>query len=136
MKQLLRTLLLAVVIVAVAAGGFLAGRHTAPVRDRWAEGEMAGYDYGVGVGRSLQAAEVAPAADRPVAESSFQSGYAAGQQDSFGSYDGGWGVGVPYVIVLAPGLGGAPYRIVSRDEMAPGVRYWPCANPALVCHGP
>jgi hypothetical protein len=88
--------------VAIAIGLVALGRVTA--------GGDAGFDagraQGVQEGRALQAP--------PTARSAFDAGYAAGANDVFGGYDGGWDLGRPYVITLARGRGGVTYRIASR----------------------
>jgi hypothetical protein len=47
----------------------------------------------------------------------FRAGYAAGANDVFGGYDGGWYLGQPYVITLAKGHGPVAYRIDSRRQL-------------------
>jgi hypothetical protein len=85
--------------VLVAAAVFAAGRVTAP--------ESKDYSAGVRDGRALQV----PTAAR----SAFDDGYAAGANDAFGGYDGGWDLDRPYVITLKKGQDGITYRIASRD---------------------
>ena len=48
-------------------------------------------------------------------------GYAAGANDVFGGFDGGWSLSEPYVITLARGSGAVTYRIDSR-RLARGSR--------------
>jgi hypothetical protein len=91
-----------VLILIVACGGcFLLGRHTAPD-----PGFAAGRAQGVAEGRALQEPAGARAA--------FKAGYAAGADDVFGGYDGGWDFERPYTITLAHGSDGVTYRIASR----------------------
>ena len=51
----------------------------------------------------------------------FDAGYAAGANDVFGGFDGGWSLSEPYVITLARGSGAVTYRIDSR-RLARGSR--------------
>jgi hypothetical protein len=97
-----------VVGAALAAAGFALGRatdtdagHDAGVR----EGRAAGLQEG----RALQASGSAP-----TTRAAFDAGYAAGANDVFGGFDGGWSLAEPYVITLARGSGGVTYRIDSR----------------------
>ena len=60
-------------------------------------------------GRSRQATS-APRGTR----AAFEAGYAAGANDVFGGFDGGWSLGTPYVITLRKGSGAITYRIDSR----------------------
>ena len=87
---------------ALAAGGFALGRSTADTR----EGRAAG----VQEGRALQATGSSPRTVR----AAFDAGYAAGANDVFGGFDGGWSLSEPYVITLARGSGAVTYRIDSR----------------------
>jgi hypothetical protein len=89
------------ILVLVGASLFLLGRETAPDG-----GFDAGRAQGVEEGRALQQ----PAGAREA----FRAGYAAGADDVFGGYDGGWDFGRPYVITLAHGSDGVTYRIESR----------------------
>jgi hypothetical protein len=93
---------LAVLAAALAGAGlFLAGRETAPDA-----GFAAGRAAGLAEGRALQEPAGARAA--------FKAGYAAGANDVFGGYDGGWDFERPYTITLAHGSDGVTYRIASR----------------------
>jgi hypothetical protein len=90
------------VVALLGAGLFLLGRATAPGDPGFAAGRA----QGVAEGRALQQ----PAPSR----AAFAAGYAAGADDVFGGYDGGWDLGRPYVITLARGSGAVTYRIASR----------------------
>jgi hypothetical protein len=46
----------------------------------------------------------------------FRDGHAAGANDVVSSYDGGWRLGVRYVITLERGSGAITYRIAARAE--------------------
>jgi hypothetical protein len=88
-----RVVLVALLVVAAAA----LGRATAPKNDRQA---------GIQEGRALQ--QPAQARD------AFKAGYAAGANDVFGGYDGGWDYDRSYVITLQQGSNGITYRIATR----------------------
>lgn len=125
----------AVVVVGLIAAAVVVGRVTAPVDDRgFAQGDAAGYAEGVAVGRALQIGDSVPKGSASATTAAFQAGYRAGETDAYGSYDGGWKLGAPYVIVLASGLGGAPYRIVERDQLIAGTTYQLCADGTSICH--
>ena len=91
--------MLAVAILAVAAGGIVVGRATAP--DRGA------------------------AAPRP---GTFDAGYRAGREDAFSGFDGGWALGQPYIVTLRRGPPGVTYRFARRWFMAPGIAYRVCGR--------
>jgi hypothetical protein len=107
--------------VLAAAGLVALGRvsvDTEAARDEELEagraaGERAGRAAGLAEGRALQ---VPPRGGRRAA---FRTGYAAGANDVFGGYDGGWYLGRPYVITLARGPGPVAYRIDSRRRPRP-----------------
>jgi len=127
----------ALLILAMAGGAglFLAGRATAPAQSGdWTAGNAAGYTEGVAAGRALQVGDSVPKGSQKVAVDAFNAGYRAGEADGFGSYDGGWRLGFPYLVVLGKGIGGAPYQFVSRDELTPGTTYRLCADGTTVCH--
>jgi hypothetical protein len=89
----------AVVGLVVAIGVFLAGRASV--------GDERDYAAGVRDGRALQVP--------PGARAAFDDGYAAGANDVFAGYDGGWDFDRPYVITLKRGDNGITYRIASRS---------------------
>jgi hypothetical protein len=101
-SRLSQTAVLAAIVIGLGAGLFLLGRATAGGD----EGFDAGRAQGVREGRALQVA--------PAARQAFAAGYAAGANDVFGGYDGGWDFGRPYTITLAHGDDGITYRIASR----------------------
>jgi hypothetical protein len=100
----------ALVGVALAAGGFALGRATADTDAGHDAGVREGRAAGLQEGRALQAAGSATAGTR----AAFDAGYAAGANDVFGGFDGGWSLSQPYVIMLARGSGAVTYRIDSR----------------------
>ena len=82
-------------------------------RDRIPLVELLGLvELGVALGRRVGA----QAAGSPASGSraAFDAGYAAGANDVFGGFDGGWSLSEPYVITLARGSGAVTYRIDSR----------------------
>jgi hypothetical protein len=97
-----RSLAIALAAGVLGVGAFLLGRATADSDPGFAAGRA----QGVQEGRALQQ----PAGSREA----FAAGYAAGANDVFGGYDGGWSFGRPYVITLARGRDGVTYRIASR----------------------
>jgi hypothetical protein len=126
-----------VVLVAglvAGAGLFIAGRATAPTHGgSWSAGNAAGYSEGVAAGRALQIGDGVPKGSNQVAADAFKSGYRAGLNDAFGSYDGGWRLDFPYLVVLGKGVGGATYRFVTRTELTPGTTYRLCADGTTIC---
>jgi hypothetical protein len=92
---------------AVGGGLFVLGRESGGGDDGYEAGLREGRAAGVAEGRVLQMGESAPRA-------AFEAGYAAGANDVFGGFDGGWSLGTPYVITLRKGSGAITYRIDSR----------------------
>jgi hypothetical protein len=113
-----RTVVLVLACAALGVGLFALGRETAGTgearregrADGLREGLRTGRDAGVQEGRALQLSESAPRGARQA----FEAGYAAGANDAFGGFDGGWAFGTPYVITLRKGGGAITYRIDSR----------------------
>ena len=64
----------------------------------------------------------------------YRAGYLAGREDAFGSFDGGWGYGEPYVVVLRRGSPEITYAVAERWPMRPGVEYRACGR--AVCSRP
>ena len=96
--------------VALAAGGFAVGRVSADTDAGHDAGVREGHAAGLQEGRALQVARSPASGSR----AAFDSGYAAGANDVFGGFDGGWSLSEPYVITLARGSGAVTYRIDSR----------------------
>ena len=94
--------LLALVVVAVGAGAFFAGRASV---DRKAPGPAHG---------------------------SFASGLRAGREAAFSGFDGGWGYDEPYIVTLRRGGAGVTYRFASRRPLRPGVEYRMCGKAVCV----
>jgi hypothetical protein len=139
---------LMLVAISGAAGLVAVGRATAgtaPARsDGYQQGRIAGYAdgthdgraAGVQEGRALQVPLPLPSGQRDAAKAAFNAGYAAGANDVFGGYDGGWDVGRPYVVVLTPAGDGVTYRIRSRTPMQRGVNYHLCPHSTVLCQEP
>ena len=96
--------------VALAAGAFAVGRTTADTDAGHDAGVREGRAAGLQEGRALQATGSAGSGAR----AAFDAGYAAGANDVFGGFDGGWSLSKPYVITLARGSVAITYRIDSR----------------------
>lgn len=126
--------------VFVAVGLFLAGRatvHAPSPRDTgYADGLRAGEAQGRQEGRALQESVSVSAGARQRVQDAFDDGYAAGAEDTFAGYDGGWALATPYVITLEHGGGHITYRISSRTAVRPGVDYYLCADGHSVCSRP
>jgi hypothetical protein len=106
-----KIVLLVLAGLALAAAGAVVGRVSAGSSSAgsgdYSSGERAGEAQGRQEGRALQL----PAGDP---RDAFNAGYVAGANDAFTGYDGGWQLGVPYVITLEHGTGQIVYRISSR----------------------
>ena len=96
--------------VALAAGGFAVGRLSNDSGGGHDAGVREGHAAGLQEGRALQAGEVTGRGAR----AAFDAGYAAGANDVFAGFDGGWSLSQPYVITLARGSGAITYRIDTR----------------------
>jgi hypothetical protein len=96
--------------VALAAGGFAIGRVSADTDAGHDAGVREGRAAGLREGRALQATGSSSTGVR----AAFDAGYAAGANDVFAGFDGGWSLVQPYVITLARGSGAVTYRIDSR----------------------
>ncbi len=93
--------------VALAGGGFAVGRVSADTGAGHDAGVREGHAAGLQEGRALQVSGRG-------ARAAFAAGYAAGADDVFAGFDGGWSLSLPYVITLARGSGAITYRIDSR----------------------
>ena len=58
----------------------------------------------------------------------YEAGYLAGREAAFGEYDGGWGYGEPYIVVLRRGSPRITYAIAQRWPMLPGLEYRACGK--------
>jgi hypothetical protein len=93
---------LALVVAAVGAGAFFAGR-----------------------------ASVDRTAPKP-APGSFASGVRAGREAAFSGFDGGWAYGEPYIVTLRRGGSGITYRFDRRRPLLPGLEYRLCGKAVCV----
>ncbi len=144
---MVRRLLPAAVAVLVLGAGFAAGRWTAapapspppaPASSAgdYAAGLRAGEALGMSEGRALQEGAALPPDTRDAVRQAFQAGYAAGANDVFAGYDGGWQRGALYVIAVGEGGARAAYRIASRAELHPGTVYTACGPGPQICERP
>jgi hypothetical protein len=53
--------------------------------------------------------------------------------DAFAGYDGGWTLGVPWIVTLENGAGAVDYRISERTPVEPGVDYYLCPDGHTLC---
>jgi hypothetical protein len=139
-----RLVVLVLVAVSAAAGLVAVGRATAGTAtarsDGYQQGRTAGYAdgraAGLSEGRALQVPLTLPSGRQDAAKAAFDAGYAAGANDVFGGYDGGWDMDSPYVVVLTQAGKGIAYRIRSRTPMQPGVNYRLCPHSTDLCQEP
>ncbi|MEU2350215.1 hypothetical protein [Modestobacter sp. NPDC049651] len=126
----------AAMLVAVAA--FTLGRATAPagyppVAGSYLDGLREGQAQGRLEGRAEQEGAQLPPNVRALVQQAFTSGYVTGMNDAFGQYDGGWVLGVPWIVVLERGAGQVAYRFAQRTPVEPGVDYALCADGRTLC---
>jgi hypothetical protein len=72
--------------------------------------------------------------DREPVRHAFDAGYAAGANDAFAGYDGGWALHVPWIVTIEGGSGQIAYRIKDREQIEPGMAYFLCPDGHSVCH--
>jgi hypothetical protein len=125
----------------VVGGAFLVGRVTAPADHQPAsqvgdyfDGLRVGEAQGRQEGRAIQEGAALPATDRQPVTDAFNAGYAAGANDAFAGYDGGWTLHVPWIVTLEGGSGEIAYRIQGRTRVLPGVDYYLCPDGHTICH--
>lgn len=104
--------------------------------DQYFDGLQVGEAQGRREGRALQEGAALPAGSRRPVHDAFGAGYAAGANDAFAGYDGGWTIGMPYVVTLAEAAGHIVYRIKGRESMHPGVNYYLCPDGHSLCQQP
>jgi hypothetical protein len=127
------------VVLAVGAVAFALGRATAPTpkaKGDYFAGLRAGEAQGRQEGRALQAGAELPGGERDVARRAFDAGYAAGANDVFAGYDGGWTMNRPWIVTLDPGTGRIVYRIDTRERIRAGVNYYLCPDGRSLCQQP
>jgi hypothetical protein len=124
--------------IAVAVAAFVLGRVSADAGKAFDrgnhQGRVTGYVAGVvdGAAQGRQEGRAAQQSGAP-ARDAFNAGYAAGADDEFAGYDGGWGLDTPYLITLERGNGQITYRIATRDQVQPSVAYYLCPDGHSVC---
>jgi hypothetical protein len=137
-----------VAAIAIAAGLVLLGRLTAPSTpstpaapadtaashsDDYFDGLRVGEAQGRRVGRAIQEGAELPASSRKPVTDAFNAGYAAGANDAFAGYDGGWTLGAPYIVILEGGNDQIAYRIRTRTVLERNVNYYLCTNGHELC---
>ena len=138
---------LVVAAALVAGAGIVVGRVTVDTHaahesgyrsglyDGYFDGLPVGEAQGRREGRALQEGSSVPAAGRRQATDAFNAGYAAGANDAFAGYDGGWAPSSPYVVSVGRGRGDISYRIASRVPLEAGVAYFLCPTGHGLCQG-
>jgi hypothetical protein len=136
------------VIAVIATGAALLGRSTVDTRaahdngvrtgqqDGYFDGLRVGEAQGRQEGRALQEGDALPAGDRQLVRDTFDAGYAAGANDAFAGYDGGWQLSAPYVITVETAGGSITYRIKDREPVKAGVNYFLCPDGHSLCQAP
>jgi hypothetical protein len=120
----------------VTAGRTPARRVTADRSDEYFDGLQVGEAQGRREGRALQEGIALPANTRRPVHDAFDAGYVAGANDVFAGYDGGWALGVPYVVTVVEAAGHIIYRIKSREPIEPNVNYFLCPDGHSLCQEP
>lgn len=110
------------------SGSYASGRT-----DGYLAGLRAGEALGRQEGRALQEGATVPADSREPVQDAFNAGYAAGANDVFSGYDGGWALSQPYVVLLEHGAGQIAYRVSSRTPVQAGVDYYLCPDGREIC---
>jgi hypothetical protein len=125
-----------VVLGRVTADPAPASRTGVDRSDDYFDGLQVGEAQGRREGRALQEGIALPASTRRPVHDAFDAGYAAGANDAFAGYDGGWAIGVPYVVTIAEASGHIVYRIKSREAIEPNVNYYLCPDGHGLCQEP
>lgn len=136
-------------VLAVTGGILMLGRLSGDIDERlrygspssgsadYAAGYLAGLSDGVTQGReegrALQEGAPLRGPVQQQVREAFDDGYAAGANDVFSGYDGGWALSTPYVITLVGAEPPISYRINSRTAMVAGDSYALCADGRRVC---
>ena len=140
---------LVIAAVLIAGAGFMLGRvsvvdthatyergYRSGLYDGYFNGLPVGEAQGRREGRALQEGVSLPASERQEAKHAFNAGYAAGANDAFSGYDGGWELSAPYVVTLERGGADITYRIASRAPLETGVAYYLCPTGHGLCQHP
>jgi hypothetical protein len=147
-----RTALWGALIVTVISGSVVVGHATVNSDSARASGYSAGESdghyrgylaglrdgevQGLQDGRAQQEASRLPRQSRHRVRAAFHAGYAAGANDVFAGYDGGWALAVPYLVTMEKAAGPIAYRIGSRTTLEPNVTYFLCPNRVDLCQQP
>lgn len=139
----MRTLTKALVVTAgILAGAALfwighATVHTGSadiaITESYFAGLRAGEAQGRQEGRAIQEGAELPSNSRQPVKDAFDAGYAAGANDAFAGYDGGWTFSVPYVVTVEEGTGQIVYRIDTRTPVEAHVNYYLCDDGHGIC---
>ncbi len=109
------------------------GSYTSVRTDSYLAGLREGQTLGRQEGRALQEGPTLPVDSRQPVQDAFNAGYAAGANDVFNGYDGGWEISQPYLVVLEPGTGQIAYRVSSRTLIQARVNYFLCPAGREIC---
>ena len=88
----------------------------------------------VGVGAFLAGRATVHTTPASAAKARYAAGYVAGREDAVSGYDGGWGYGEPYIVVLRRASATITYAFAQRWPMLPGLEYRACGR--SVCSRP
>lgn len=132
MLALVAGLLAAVAVFALGRASISNPTSTSP--GDYFDGLRVGEAQGRELGRALQAGSELPPHEQDVARDAFKSGYAAGANDVFAGYDGGWTFNAPWIITLEHGDSRIDYRIRDRTPIQPGIAYFLCPDGHTLCH--
>lgn len=147
-----RKVIQAALVLIIAGGLVLAGRLTVDPGHGGAQAYAAGYGdghyagYFTGLrdgiaqgrqeGRVLQEVGALRSSVRRPVQEAFDDGYAAGANDVFAGYDGGWILKEPYVVTLAQGKAPIVYRVSSRTPVEADMDYFRCDTGTGLCQEP
>jgi hypothetical protein len=145
-----KTILVSALVAAIGVGFFFFGRlsvndsqarnagYQSGRTDGYFDGVKAGEAQGLQEGRALQAGSAVAGTSQQPVQDAFNRGYAAGENDAFGDYDGGWQTEAPYLVIVVPGSGAAntpTYRISTRTLLRPDTDYYLCPDSPTICSG-
>jgi hypothetical protein len=145
MRKSVKLALLVTAGLLVAGAAFVAGWAAAPSSVSHAsvnqigsyfDGLRVGEAQGRMEGRAIQEGIALPPDDRRPVQHAFDAGYAAGMNDAFAGYDGGWALNVPWIVTIEEGSGDIAYRIKNRTPVVPGVEYYLCPDGHSLCQRP
>lgn len=124
----------ALVVLGRVTAGRAPAHHVAVDKSaEYFDGLQVGEAQGRREGRALQEGVELPANVRRPVHDAFEAGYAAGANDVFAGYDGGWAIATPYIVTIAAASGHIVYRIKTREPMMPTTNYYLCPNGHDIC---